>query len=191
MNILRVGSLGVVRWVRWLLFEVLPLPMRTTGCHVAAVACRVAGCGVSFGVLSVELQASARSHGEELVLLWAASALTALLIGNIAREMMFEACTSVATLLGRPFLRDGVTLTGRTFLEIHYPTMTWVRCECGADGFSYEWTETTGRCNRVEVQFRANCGRNAEETPEVRVITAPRMNSSGSPPTCADPGSCE
>jgi hypothetical protein len=84
----------------------------------------------------------------------------------------------MANLMGRAFHRDGVTLAGRTFLEIHYPTMTWVRCECGADGFSYEWTEPTGRCNRVDVQFRAIYGRNVEKwRPVIRVITAPRINS--------------
>jgi hypothetical protein len=153
--------------------------MGTSGCHVAAAACRLAGCGVTLGILAVELQASARLHGEALVLLWAVSALTAMLIGNIAREWMFGACSSVATLMGRAFQRDGVTLAGRTFMEIHYPTTTWVRCECGTDGFSFEWTDPSGRCNRVEVKFRANCGRNPQaRRPVVRVITAPRINCS-------------
>jgi hypothetical protein len=150
--------------------------MSTRGCHVVGVACRLAGCGVSLAILAVALQASAGSHGEVLVLLWAGSAVTAVLIGNIAREWMFGVCTSVATLMGHAFHRAGVTLGGRTFLESHYPTMTWVRCECGADEFSYEWTEPTGRCSRVEVQFRANCGRDVEKwRPVIRVITAPRI----------------
>jgi hypothetical protein len=102
--------------------------------------------------------------------------LTAVLIGNIAREWMFGVCTSVATLMGRAFYRAGVTIGGRTFLEIHYPTMTWLRCECGADGFSCEWTEPTGRCNRVDVRFRANYGRNLKkECPVIQVTTAPRL----------------
>jgi hypothetical protein len=176
MKILRAGYLAVTCLVRWVVFEVLPLPMSTTGYHVVGVACRVAGCGVSLGVLAVALRASAGSHGEELVLLWAGSALTALLIGNVAREWMFAVCTSVATFMGHAFHRAGVTLGGRSFLETHYPTMTWVRCECKADEFSYEWTEPTGRCNRVEIQLRGNSGRDAEKwRPVVRVMTAPRM----------------
>jgi hypothetical protein len=169
VNILRVISSAVICLVRWVVFEVLPLPIRTTGYPVVGVACRLAGCAVSLGILAVALQASARAHGKVLVLLWAGSALTALLIGNIAREWMFGLCTSVANLMGHAFHRAGVTLGGRAFRETHYPTMTWVRCECGADEFSYEWTEPTGRCSRVEVQFHGR--------PQIRVITAPRIKS--------------
>jgi hypothetical protein len=172
----RAGALAVIGFVRWVVFEVLPLPMSTRAYHVVGVVCRLVGCGVSFGVLTVELQASAGSHGDVLALLWASSALTAVLIGNIAREWMFWVCTSVANFMGHAFHRVGVTLGGRTFLEIYYPTMTWVRCECGAGEFSYEWTEPTGRCNRVDVQFRASSGRNVEKwRPAIRVTTAPRI----------------
>jgi hypothetical protein len=177
--------------VRWVVFEFLPLPVRTRGYHVLGAACRLAGCGVCVGIFSVELQAGAGSHGEVLALLRAGSALTAVLIGNIAREWMFGVCTSVANWMGHAFHRDGVTLGGRTFLEIHYPTMTWLRCECGADEVSYEWTEPTGRCNRVDVQLRANSGRKVEKwRPMIRMITAPRIaTQSGSTPTCRRAGS--
>jgi hypothetical protein len=169
--------LAVIGFVRWVVFEVLPLPLSTRGYQVVGVVCRLVGCGVAFGILTVELQASARSHGEMLALLWASSGLTAVLIGNLARECMFWVCTSVANLMGHAFHRDGVTLGGRTFLEIYYPTMTWVRCECGAGEFSYEWTEPTGRCNRIEVRIGANLGRNVEECrPVIHVITAPRTS---------------
>ena len=164
---LRAGSRAVNALMRWLVFEVLPLPMSTTGYDVVAVACRLIACGISLGILSVALQASAMAHGKALALLWAASALTALLIGNIVREFMFTVCASVVTWMGRVFHRRGVTLGGRTFLEIHDPTMTWVRCECGPDEFSCEWTEPSGRCNRVDVQLHAN---------RIRVTTAPRIN---------------
>lgn len=164
--------------VQWMVFEVLPLPVITRRFQVVGAACRLVGCLVSVGVMSVELRASETSNREVLALLWAVSALTALLIGNVAREWMFEICSSVANLLGDAFHRAGVTLGGRTFLEVHYPTKTWARWECGADEFSYEWTEPTGRCNRVEVQFRASPGQNLEESgPVIRVITAPRATS--------------
>jgi hypothetical protein len=156
LSIFRAGYSAVVCLVRWVSFEVLPLPVSTRAYHLAGMACRLVGCGVSFGILSLEVQASATSHGELLVVLWAGSALIALLIGNIAREWMFGVCASVATWIGHAFPRDGITLGGRTFLEIHYPTKTWIRYECGAGDFSYEWTELTGRCNRVEVRFRVN-----------------------------------
>jgi hypothetical protein len=165
---LRAGSRAVNGLARWFAFEVLPLPMSTKGYHVVGVACRLVACGVSLGILSVALQASTMAHGKALALLWAGSALTALLIGNIAREFMFVVCSSVTTWMGHAFHRDGVTLGGRTFLEIHDPTMTWIRCECGADEFSCEWTEPSGRCNRVDVQLRANR--------LIRVTTAPKMS---------------
>src|ERR1700722_6932713 len=59
MKILRAGNLAVICLVRWVVFEVLPLPMSTTGYPVVGVACRLAGCGVSLGILAVALQASA------------------------------------------------------------------------------------------------------------------------------------
>jgi hypothetical protein len=178
MSILCAASRAVMCLVRWVVLEVLPLPMSTRGSDVVGAACRLVGCGVSLGILSVELRASATLHGEALALLWAGSGLTAVLIGNIARELMFVLCSSVATWMGHAFHRDGVTLGGRTFLEIHYPAMTWVRCECGADEFSYEWTEPSGRCNRVDVQFHQSSGQHVEEPRAViRMTTAPRMTS--------------
>ena len=82
MTILRAGSWAVICLLRWVVFEVLPLPKSTRGYHVVGATCRLVGCGVSFGILSVALQARATSHGEVLALLWAASALTALLISG-------------------------------------------------------------------------------------------------------------
>lgn len=175
-SMLRAGTRAVLCLVRWVVFEVLPLPRSTRSYHVVGTACRLIGCGVSLGILAVGLRARATSHGEGLALLWAVSVLTAVLIGNIARELMFAVCTSVATWMGRAFHREGVTLGGRTFLEMHYPTKTWARSECGADEFSHEWTEESGRCNRVEIQLRANSAQNREgQRPVIRVITAPRM----------------
>ena len=175
-SIFRAGSRAVTCLVRWALFEVLPLPLSKRGYRVMGVACRLVACGVSVGILSVELRASATSHGEKLALLWAVSALTAVLIGNIIRELMFGICSSVVTFLGHAFYRDGVTLGGRTFVEIHYPTMTWARCECGADEISYEWTEPTGRCSRIDIQLRPNSSHNVDITQRViRITTAPRL----------------
>jgi hypothetical protein len=78
--------------------------------------------------------------------------------------------------MGHIFCRGGVTLGGRTFLEIHYPSMTWLRCECGTDELSYEWTEPTGRCSRIDVQFGANSRQAVKELrPVIRMITAPRF----------------
>lgn len=174
----RAGSRVVCCLVRWLVFEVLPLPLSTRGYHAVGAACRFVGCAASLGILSVALRASAASHGEMLALLWAASALTALLIGNIAREFMFGLCASMATWMGHAFQRCGVTLGGRIFLEVHYPSMTWLRWECGADEFSYEWTEPTGRCNRIDVRFRRACSENLKQLrPVIRVFTAPRIES--------------
>jgi hypothetical protein len=175
---LRAGSRIVACLVRWVLFEMLPLPLSTRGHHALGVVCRLVGCAASWGILSVALRASAASHGEMLALLWAASALTAVLIGNVAREFMYGLCASMATWLGHAFQRCGVTLGGRIFLEVHYPSRTWLRYEYGADEFSYEWTEPTGRCNRIDVLFRRTCCENGRQwRPVIRVFTAPRLES--------------
>ena len=162
--------------VRWVLFEVLPLPVSTRGFHLVGVVCRLVGCTVSLAILTMELRASAASHGEVLALLWAVSVLTALLIGNVAREVLFGVCSSVASLMGRKFYRDGVTFGGRSFLEIHYPTKTWLRCECVADEISCEWTDPTGRCSRLDLQLRPDSAHSAKRRqPVMRMTTAPRM----------------
>jgi hypothetical protein len=169
-------SRAAVCLIRWVVFEVLPVPVSTGGYQVVGAACRLISCGVTFRILSMEVQASADSHGGVWALLWMASGLTAVLIGNIAREWLFGVCSSLATFTGHSFQREGVTLSGRAFLEVHYPAMTWVRCESKADEFSCEWTEATGRCNRIDLQLRANGGGNAAILrPEIRVTTAPRI----------------
>ena len=177
-SVLRAGHWAVLCLMRWVVFEVLPLPMSARRSNIVGAACRLVGCAVSIGILSVELQASATAHGALLALLWVFSTLTAVLIGNIAREATFTLCLSAANLMGRAFHREGVTLSGRIFREIHYPTMTWARWESGVHEFSYEWTEATGRCNRIEVKHPASPGQTVESLrPLIRVITAPRMTS--------------
>lgn len=176
MDILRSCSWAISCLVRWVVFEVLPLPLSTVGHRGVGIACRFVGCAVSIAVLSVALQASAGSHGELLALLWAGAALTALFIGNVAREWTFAICTALATWTGHAFRRDGVTLGGRAFLELHYPRSTRIRCECADDEFSYEWTEPTGRCSRIDVRLRPSRGRNMQrQRPVVRLTTAPRL----------------
>lgn len=152
MDIFRATSRAAICLVRWVSFEVLPLPLSMRSYHLVGLVCRLIGCGVCFGILSLAVQTSSTSHGKLLVALWAGSALTALFIGNIAREWMFGVCTSVATWIGHTFHREGVTLGGRTFLEVHFPAKTWIRYECGADEFSCEGTEPTGRCHRIDVR---------------------------------------
>ncbi len=154
--------------IRWAVCEFLPLPWSSGSSQIVSMACRLVGCAAALGILSVELEASAGSHGAVLAMLWAGSAVTAVLIGNVAREWTFAFCSSVATWMGHAFHRKGFTLDGLSFLEIHYPSMTWVRCEYAADELSCEWTEPTGRCNRIEVLLRP---------PAIRILTAPRTGS--------------
>jgi len=160
--------------VRWFALEFLPLRIAARASDIAGAVCRFVGCGVALGVLSVEIQMRAMAHGVTVTLLWFGSALTALFIGNFVREWMFAFCSRVANLCGYAFRRRGVTLGGQTFSEICYPKGTWLRCECGATGASYEWTQPDGSCNRVEVLLGARAGRKERMLPPVvRVVTAP------------------
>jgi hypothetical protein len=152
MRVLRAISLGVIRLLTWIAFEFLPLHVGPTGFRALATICRLAGCGVALGILSVELRGSVSSGAVMLVLVWVGSALTAVLIGNFTKEWTFELCSRLVTLSGRMFFRTGVTLGGRAFLEVHYPRGTWLRCEFGAAVSVYEWTDPNGRCNRLETK---------------------------------------
>jgi hypothetical protein len=159
MRLLRAVCLGVIRLLRWIAFEFLPLRVGAGGFPGLATVCRLAGCGVALGILSVELRGSATSGAATLILFWTGSALTAVLIGNCAREWTFELCSRLVTLSGHTFCRTGVTLGGRAFLEVHYPRGTWLRCEFGAADSVYEWTDRNGRCKRLEIQPRLDSGR--------------------------------
>ena len=161
--------------IGWLLFEFLPLRAEEPSIFgVVGTACRLIGCGVALGILTTELQASTGCHGAELLVLRGGSALTALFIGNFAREWAFAFCAALANFFGRTFRRAGTTLDGRTFLEIHYPKGTWLRCEYSRTQLSYEWTEPNGRCNRLEARFRAVGNRNTPILqPSIRFYAAP------------------
>lgn len=175
MRVLRAVSLGVIRLLRWIAFEFLPLRVGAMGFPALATVCRLAGCGVALGILSVELRGSATSGAVMLILVWTGSALTAVLIGNCAREWTFELCSRLVTLSGHTFCRTGVTLGGRAFLEVHYPRGTWLRCEFGAAGSVYEWTDENGRCNRLETRLRLDASQGAYTSwPMIRLITAPQ-----------------
>lgn len=152
MYALRTISLGVIRLLRWIAFEFLPLRAEARAFRVLGTVCRLAGCGVALGILSVELRESATARGAMLVLVWAGSALTAILIGNFAKEWAFELCSRLVTLSGHTFCRTGVTLGGKAFLEVHYPRGIWLRCEFGPTGSVYEWNDANDRCNRVETE---------------------------------------
>jgi hypothetical protein len=176
MQILRAVSLGVIRLLRWIAFEFLPLRLGAIGFRALATVCRLVGCGVALGILSVELRASATPGVAMLVLVWVASALTAVLIGNFAREWTFELGSRLVTSSGHTFCRTGVTLGGRAFLEIHYPGGTWLRCEFGPADSVYEWTDPNGRCNRLETRPRLNTDQSPyASSPMIRVITAPAL----------------
>ena len=62
----------VMYFLRWLGFEVLPLPLSTRGFDAVGTACRLVGCAVSIAIMLVQLQASATTHGDLRTLLWTA-----------------------------------------------------------------------------------------------------------------------
>jgi hypothetical protein len=175
MYALRAISLALIRLLTWIAFEFLPLRAEASAFRVLGTVCRLAGCGVALGILSVELRESVTTRGAMLVLVWAVSAPTAVLIGNFAKEWTFELCSRLVTLSGRTFFRTGVTLGGRAFLEVHYPRGIWLRCEFGPAGSVYEWNDANGCCNRLETEPCPDAGQSAYTLwPVIRVNKVPR-----------------
>jgi hypothetical protein len=89
--------------------------------------------------------------------------LTAVLFGNIAKEFAFDLCARLILWSGRSFVRNGLTVGGKTFSEIQFRDGTWVRSETGSTGTFCEWRQQDGRCNRFEVRSIARGGRDAFE----------------------------
>ena len=115
--------------------------------------CRFLGCLVIGVVLHAELQDGLFS-GSAGVIQLSAAGLTAILFGNVAKEVAFDLYARIVLWSGRTFLRTGLTLAGNTYHEMQFTDGTWIRYEIGSEGTFCEWTEADGRCNRVAVQPR-------------------------------------
>ena len=81
----------------------------------------------------------------------AIASLTAVLFGNVAKELAFDLAARLTLWRGRPFVRNGRTVGGKTFWEVQFTGGTWMRFETASRQVICEWTEPDGRCNRLEV----------------------------------------
>jgi hypothetical protein len=106
-------------------------------------------------VLYVELRNGLAPSALLAVAQLAVSALIAVLLGNIVRECAFEVCSALTTYSGRAFFREGITVAGVKFEEVHYPGGTWFRCESGSEVVTCEWTEPDGRCSQIKIRAGA------------------------------------
>lgn len=142
---------------QWLAHEFLAIsPPALTVSNLASGGCRLLGCAVTLLVTHVELRGGVMTGLLVAVAQLALEAITAILIGNIAKECAFALCEAIVTASGRTFSRTGVTLSGGAFSETHYPNGTWLRCESGDSGTVCDWTDSLGGCNRVEIRRDAS-----------------------------------
>ena len=140
---------------RWFVHEALPFAVHPPASSLIAAGCRGVGCCAMATVLYVELRNGLAPSAPLAVAQLAMSALIAVLLGNIVRECAFEVCSALTTYSGRAFFREGITVAGARFEEVHYPGGTWFRCESGSEVVTCEWTEPDGRCSQIEIRAEA------------------------------------
>jgi hypothetical protein len=143
---------GAFHALKWFVQEFLLLTMGpATGSRLANL-CRVIGCFVIVASLRVELGGGLLPNTTTAVIQLGVAGLTAILFGNVAKEFAFDLAARFTVWWGRAFVRNGLTVGGRTFWEIQYRDGTWMRCETQSTQAICEWTEPDGRCNRLEVR---------------------------------------
>jgi hypothetical protein len=138
------------RALRWFVHEFV-VSVQPVATSKPGSLCRLVGCAVIVAVLRVELGNGLLPSPTAAVIQFGVACLTAILLGNIAKEIAFEICARFVTWSGRSFVRNGLTPGGNTYCEIQFTDGTWMRCEMGSAGTFYEWTEPDGRCNRIEL----------------------------------------
>ncbi len=137
---------------RWFAREFLALaPVTAIDSRLAGVS-RVLGCAVIAVSLRAELQAGLLPTVPAAAIQLALAALTAVLFGNIAKEVALDLVARLAIWRGREFVRTGITLGGSRFWEVHFTDGTWARCETAPSQLTCEWTEPDGRCRRFELR---------------------------------------
>jgi len=138
--------------LKWFVHEfLLPTIRPATGSRLANL-CRVIGCFVIVASLRVELQDGLLLNTTAAVIQLGAAGLTAILLGNVAKEFAFDLAARFTLWCGRAFVRNGLTVSGKMFWEIQFKDGTWMRCESERTQAICEWTEPAGRCNRLELR---------------------------------------
>ena len=137
--------------LRWFVHEFFLLAVRPPAGSRLTSLCRVTGCLVIVLCLCVELRDGLLPSVPAAVIQLGAAGLTAILIGNVAKEFALDLCARFMVWSRRPFVRTGLTVRGTKFWEIQFRDGTWVRGETAATGTCCEWMEPDGRCNRFEI----------------------------------------
>jgi len=138
--------------LKWFAHEFLLLTIRpAAGSRVASV-CRVIGCVVIVASLRVGLRGGLLPDTAAAVIQVAIASLTAILLGNVAKEFAFDLFARLTVWSGRTFVRTGLTSSGKSFWEAQFRDGTWMRCETQSTQAVCEWTQRDGRCNRLEVR---------------------------------------
>jgi len=138
--------------LKWFVHEFLLLTIRPAAGSRLATLCRVTGCLVIVASLRAELQDGLLPSTAAAAIQLGAAGLTAILLGNVAKEFAFDLAARLTTWRGHAFVRSGITVAGNPFWETQFRDGTWVRCETEAARVICEWTEADGRCNRLEVR---------------------------------------
>ena len=135
--------------VRWFAHEFLIIAIRRDASSVLIGVCRLIGCAAMGGVLWLTLSGGVSEGALPAAIQYVSSALLAIALGNVPRELAISVCAQAMGWCGRDFTRKGVMLNGKTYRETLHPDGTWFRCESGPEGTVCEWTDTHGACNRV------------------------------------------
>ena len=141
--------------LKWFVHEFLLLTIRpATGSQLANLS-RVIGCVVIVASLRVELRDGLLPNTTDAAIQLGVAGLTAILFGNVAKEFAFDLAARFTMWWSGAFMRNGLTVGGKTFWEIQFRDGTWMRCETKYRQAICEWTEADGRCNRLELRSSA------------------------------------
>jgi hypothetical protein len=141
--------------LKWFVHEFVLLPIRPAAGSELAWLCRVVGCLVIVVSLRAELQEGLLPNTLAALIQFGLAAITAILFGNVAKEFAFDLCARCVMWSGRTFVRNGLTVSGKSFWEVQFRDGTWLRCETGVASMFCEWTEPDGRCTRLELRLIA------------------------------------
>jgi hypothetical protein len=145
-----------LRALQWFVHEFFPLSTRLVATSTSGSLCRLIGCIVIVVVLRAELRDGLLA-GTGVVIQFAGTGLTAILLGNVAKEFAFDLYARLVMWSGRSFVRKGKTLGGNDYYEVRRNDGTWMKCEMSSAGTFCEWTESDGRCKLIALRPVSDC----------------------------------
>jgi hypothetical protein len=143
---------GAFHALKWFVHEFFLLSLRPAAGSRLTSLCRITGCVVIVLSLHAELRNGLLPSTPAALIQVCVAVLTAVLLGNVAKEFAFDLCARLILWSGQSFVRSGLTVGGKTFWETQLRDGRWVRSEAGPTQTSCEWTQLDGRCNRFEVR---------------------------------------